>query len=281
MKNKSKAACVLGRGIKYSRSPIIHGHWIEQYGLDATYGICDLEPAKVNHLMNEIRSGDKVGCNVTVPYKQEVIQYLDELDEPAKATGSVNTIYLRDGLLRGTSTDGIGYLSHLKNTHPDFAIDTSSILILGAGGAARSIAMAFIAHGCSAVFVTNRTRDKATGLSKLAPPKITPIAWEQRAEVAGQVDLVVNSTVLGMQGKAALHFNVESTSATCIISDIVYAPLETELLASAKRRGRRTLDGLGMLLHQAAPGFQLWFGLFPEVTDDLRQIVEKDLIENG
>lgn len=279
--NINNSVCILGHGITYSRSPLIHNHWISKYGVDSKYGICDLAAEKLPDFLSSIRDGSSAGCNVTTPYKQTVIQYLDAVDDAASAIGSVNTIYCRDGLLRGTSTDGAGYIGHLKNTHPDLQLKNAKVLVLGAGGAARSIADALVQNGCSVIYIANRTLEKAREISGLQPDMIKPVAWDDVQSIAGQVDLLVNTTSLGMVGRQPLVFPLESTQPDCVVSDIVYAPLETDLLAQARSLGRPVLDGLGMLLHQAAPGFKLWFDIEPQVTDELRALVEQDLLSHG
>ncbi|MGI9514121.1 MAG: shikimate dehydrogenase [Anderseniella sp.] len=280
-RTKASSVCILGHGITYSRSPLIHGYWMKKYGVDSEYGICDLTAEQLPDFLKSIRTGKFAGCNITTPHKQAVIPYLDALDDAASAIGSVNTIYRRDGLLRGTSTDGAGYIGHLRTAHPDLQLKNAKVLILGAGGAARSIADALVQCGCSEVHVANRTLQKARDIAGLRPGIIKPVAWDNVHSVAGHVGLVVNTTSLGMIGRQPLVFPVASTRRDCVISDIVYAPLETELLAQARELGRPVLDGLGMLLHQAAPGFQLWFGIEPEVTDELRTLVEQDLLSHG
>lgn len=277
----NNSVCILGHGITYSRSPMIHNHWIGQYGVDSKYGICDLAEDQLPAFLSAIRDGKTVGCNVTTPYKQTVIQYLDAIDDTAAAIGSVNTIYRRDGQLRGTSTDGAGYIGHLKDTQPGLVLKNAEVLVLGAGGAARSIADALVKNGCSAIYIANRTLAKARDIAELQPDLIKPLAWEDVQSKSGQVDLLVNTTSLGMVGRQPLILPLENTRPDCVISDIVYAPLETRLLAQARELGRPVVDGLGMLLHQAVPGFHLWFGIRPKVTDELRALVEQDLLSNG
>lgn len=277
----TRRACVLGRGIAYSRSPLIHNYWIKKYGLDAEYDVCDLPEDKLRDFFASIRQRELAGCNVTIPYKQSVAQYLDKIDDAAATTGSVNTVYTRDGILRGTSTDGAGYLGHLKQVHPTFQMKDATVLVLGAGGAARSITDVLARSGCSAVYIANRTAAKAHGIAGVHPSVIEPLNWSELSSKAGMVDLVINTTSLGMVGKNPLAFPVAHTKPDCVISDIVYAPLETELLAQARSLGRPVLDGLGMLLHQAVPGFQLWFGVVPEVTGELRALIERDLQSDG
>ncbi len=276
----TRRVCVLGHGITYSRSPLIHNYWIAKYGVDAEYGVCDLPATELPGFMAAIRDGSSPGCNVTIPYKQAVIQYLDAVDDAAMTIGSVNTIYRSNGLVRGTSTDGTGYVDHLRNTYPDVQLKGTRVLVLGAGGAARSIADVLVKSGCPEICIANRTLEKAQQITSLQPDIIKPLGWDELESKAGHVDLMINTTSLGMTGRQPLVFPVDQTRQDCIISDIVYAPLETELLARARSLGRPVLDGLGMLLHQAAPGFHLWFGIRPQVTDDLRTLVEQDLLSH-
>ena len=279
--DETKQVCVLGHGIKHSRSPIIHGYWIKQFQLDACYEIEDCLPDELAGFVSKIRAGEVLGCNVTIPYKQTIIPLIDAVDPAAIATGSINTIYQKDGQLRGTSTDGSGYLAHLSSTYPDFDIADASILILGAGGAARSIMASIVDAGCLDIHVANRTLQNAQQLCELKPSTCKAIAWSGIQDIVGNMDLVINTTSLGQKGHDPLEFPVTQLPERAIVSDIVYVPLETELLKSARLSGRRTLDGLGMLLHQAVPGFELWFGKRPEVTDKLRQLVEADLVKHG
>ncbi len=273
--------CVLGHGIAYSRSPLIHGYWIRKYRLNAEYGICDVDESGLEGIIQLVRDGRMLGCNVTVPYKQKIIQFLDELDEPSHATMSVNTIYQQEGKLRGTSTDGLGYLNHLKINHPGFDLASSKVLILGAGGAARSILATMLEAGVSSLVVANRTKASAEALISLDPKRVSALDWDHLAQDVPSADLLVNTTSLGMTGRQSLVLDVALTKPSCIVSDIVYSPLQTELLGNAILLGRPVLDGLGMLLHQAVAGFQLWFGITPEVSDELRHIVEQDLLSNG
>ncbi len=279
--NTSNSVCILGHGITYSRSPLIHNYWISKYGVDSRYGICDLPEEKLPAFLSSIREGKSAGCNVTTPYKQTVIQYLDAIDDAASTIASVNTIYCRGGQLRGTSTDGAGYIGHLKNTQPDLVLKNAKVLVLGAGGAARSIADALVKCGCSEIYIANRTLAKARDIAGLQPDIIKPLPWDDMQSVTGQVDLLINTTSLGMVERQPLVLPLENTRPDCVISDIVYAPLETRLLAQARELVRPVVDGLGMLLHQAVPGFQLWFGIEPQVTDELRALVEQDLLSHG
>lgn len=272
-----RRACVVGSNISHSRSPVIHGYWINEHRLDACYEIRDISHEELPDVFDEIRKGQLQGCNVTVPFKEAVTDFLDASDPPAKITGSVNTIYMKDRLVRGTSTDGSGYMAHLVGTHPGIDLSSTSVLLLGAGGAARSILGGLVDSGAKHIFVSNRTPENAVELAGLFPHKASAVDSNLAEEVVANADLIINTTSLGTGGKGAYAFDMQATKPTCIISDIVYAPLETPMLAQARKLGRPTLDGLGMLLHQAVKGFELWFGVTPDVTPELRRIVEADL----
>ncbi len=276
-----KHACVVGHNISHSRSPLIHGYWIRQYGLEADYTIRDLETAELPALISQIRRGELEGCNVTVPHKQSVIPLLDRIDEAARQTGSVNTIYQDQGTIFGTSTDGEGFLTHLLTAHPSFKPKRCHAVILGAGGAARSIIGAMSTAGVTAITIANRNRHRAEEVATLAPALTTVVAADDLHLIAPTADIVINTTSLGTGGKGEFPFPMQDTPVDCIFADIVYVPLTTPFLARAKAIGRPTLDGLGMLLHQAVRGFELWFGIRPEVTPELRHLIEQDILASG
>ena len=270
-------ACVAGSKISHSRSPKIHNYWIQLYGLDADYTIRDITEAELPTLIGDIRSGILQGCNITVPYKEAVIPLLDSIDEAARQTGSVNTIYKRAGQVLGTSTDGEGFMAHLLANYPGFNVKGSSVVLLGAGGAARSILGAFAACGASRISIVNRTERRASDVASLAPGVAQAVRVDNLASVAATADIVINTTSLGTGGEGEFPFPMEQTKPDCIFGDIVYVPLKTPFLAHAEAVGRPVLDGLGMLLHQAVRGFELWFGVRPEVTDELRALIAKDI----
>jgi shikimate dehydrogenase len=274
-------ACVVGHNIAHSRSPLIHGYWIRKHCLDADYTIRDLDAAQLPSLIDELRQRQLEGCNVTVPHKQTIIPLLDRIDEAARQTGSVNTVYNDQGVISGTSTDGEGFLTHLLTAHPSFSLSRCHVVILGAGGAARSIIGAMTAAGVSAITVANRSRARAQEIASLAPALTTVVSADDLELAAQTADIVINSTSLGTGGKGEFPFPMQITSPNCIFADIVYVPLTTPFLARAEALGRPTLDGLGMLLHQAVRGFELWFGIRPEVTPELRRLVEQDILASG
>ena len=276
-----KHACVVGHNISHSRSQLIHNYWIKKHQLDADYTIRDIAADQLPQLVAEIRNGNLIGCNVTVPHKQAVIPLLDEIDDAAELTGSVNTIYRRGAVISGTSTDGEGFLTHLLSEHPAFKPAGAHVVILGAGGAARSIIGAFASAGVSRITIANRSRSRAQEIASLAPSLTTVVSPDDLDDAAQTASLVVNTTSLGTGGKGEFPFPITKTLPDCIFADIVYVPITTPFLQRAQILGRPTLDGLGMLLHQAVRGFQLWFGIRPEVTDELRQLIEKDVLSSG
>lgn len=276
-----KHACVVGHNISYSRSPLIHNYWIRKYKIDADYMIRDVAADRLPLLISDIRDGTLTGCNVTVPHKQAIIPLLDHIDPAADLTGSVNTIYNDNGIISGTSTDGEGFLAHLLTEHPGFTTAGTHVVILGAGGAARSIISAFSTADVSQITITNRSMHRAEEIAALVPSLTRVVSLDDLEEAAQTASLVVNTTSLGTGGKGEFPFPIEKTSPHCIFADIVYVPITTPFLVRAHSLGRPTLDGLGMLLHQAVRGFQLWFGIRPEVTHELRQLIEKDITSSG
>jgi shikimate dehydrogenase len=210
-------------------------------------------------------------------YKETIIPLLDAIDEAARQTGSVNTIYKRTGQVLGTSTDGEGFVAHLLANYPGFRVSGSSVVLLGAGGAARSILGAFVTGGAISISIVNRTQGRANDVASLAPGIAQVVHVDDLASIAATADIVINTTSLGTGGEGEFPFPMEQTKPDCIFADIVYVPLKTPFLAHAEAIGRPILDGLGMLLHQAVRGFELWFGIRPEVTDELRALIVKDI----
>jgi shikimate dehydrogenase len=276
-----KRACVIGHNIAHSRSPLIHNHWIKQYGLDAEYEVQDISTTQVADIINQIRARELQGCNVTIPHKQLVASLVDVIDKPAQLSQSINTLYMSGGKLHGTSTDGSGYLAHLKQTWTDFKVAGSTIIILGAGGAALSIAAALLDEGAGRIHVVNRTLQKAEILADMNPAVMSAATQDELPDLVPAADLIINTTSLGTGGQGEFECPLKLAPDHCIISDIVYVPLETPMLARAHKLGLRTLDGLGMLLHQAVEGFRLWFGVTPEVTPELRKLLEQDIAHHG
>jgi len=273
----TKRACVIGWPIKHSRSPLIHNFWLRKYGIDGDYERREVEPAALADFLESMAENGLIGCNVTVPHKEAVYRAVRVMDPFTRRLGAVNTVYFDDGSLCGLNTDGTGFLENLKSASPDWQAQAGPAMVLGAGGAARAVVAMLVAEGVPEVRIANRTLERAQTLAELFRPNAMPVAWEERDEGIADCALLVNTTSLGMTGAPPLRLSLDRLPLSATVNDIVYAPLETDLLARARRRGNAVVDGLGMLLHQAVPGFALWFGVRPDVTPDLRALVVADL----
>jgi shikimate dehydrogenase len=272
-----KAACVIGWPVEHSRSPLIHEYWIRQFGLEAAYRREAVPPDRFAEFVAHLAERGYVGANVTVPHKEAALE-LSEPDALAQAVGAANTLWLDDGVLRATNTDVEGFVASLDAGVPDWAEGVESALVLGAGGAARAIVFGLLERGVRHVHVANRGLERAAALQRRFGDRVVPCRWERRNELLAGAGLLVNTTTLGMAGQPRLVIDLMPLAATAVVADIVYAPLVTPLLAAARARALRTVDGLGMLLHQAAGAFARFFGLRPQVTQGLRALVEADLI---
>lgn len=274
---------VAGSPITHSRSPLIHGHWITERGLDATYKRLEITPDQLPELLAKVRDGTYLGGNLTIPLKQAVVPLLDQLTADAETMGAVNTVFLSDGVLTGANTDVAGFFAHLDLTCPGWDAIPASVLLLGAGGAARAILHGLKSRNIRDIRVANRSMARVrTLLDELIArnPKGCPVnavAWPAKADVIADCDLVINATSLGMQGQPPLDLVWPVPLRETIAYDIVYSPLITPFLRDAAESGVRIVDGLGMLLHQASLAFGYWFGTVPEVTSQLRLLIEADL----
>jgi len=270
-------ACVIGYPIAHSRSPLIHGHWLRTLGLQGDYVREEVRPEDFPGFVATLRERGYVGGNCTVPHKEAALRAADVVTARARAMGAANTLWFENGRLHADNTDGIGFISHLSATHPGWRDTTETAVVLGAGGAARGIVAALGDAGVSRILVANRTLARAQALEAQFGAPVRAIDWGKLPDVLSDCDLLINTTSLGMQGQPSLDLGLESLKPSAIVSDIVYVPLVTPLLAAAAARGHRTMDGLGMLLHQAVPGFEHWFGRRPEVTPELRDILVRDI----
>jgi shikimate dehydrogenase len=273
-----KAACVIGWPVEHSRSPLIHDYWIRQFGLQAAYRREAVPPGRFADFIAHLADHGYVGANVTVPHKQAALE-LSKPDALAAAVGAANTLWLDNGVLRSTNTDVEGFVASLDAAVPDWATAVKSAVVLGAGGAARAIVFGLIERGVGPVHVVNRSLERATALRERFGDRVVPSRWDRRNDVLAGVGLLVNTTTLGMAGQPPLEIELAPLAATAVVADVVYAPLLTPLLAAAGARGLRTVDGLGMLLQQAAGAFARFFGLRPQVTEGLRTVVEADLMQ--
>ncbi len=270
-----KAACVIAWPVGHSRSPLIHNYWIKLHGLNAEYRKEGVQPDEFAEFVTHLREHGYVGCNVTVPHKQRSLE-LAQPDERAKAVGAANTLWLDGETLRATNTDVEGFLANLDAATPGWDRGLESAMVLGAGGGARAVVYALIQREVQRIYVVNRTIERAEALAKQFGSRVHPIGWDEITGLLGGCGLLVNTTTLGMTGQPPLEINLRCPD-SLVVTDLVYAPLTTGILAAARERGLRTADGLGMLLHQAVRGFELWFGVKPEVTPELRKLIEDDL----
>jgi len=278
MSENQKAVCVIGYPVKHSRSPMIHNYWIKQHGLDAIYRVEEVAPPEFPEFVKSLRQRGYIGANVTVPHKQTVMTLTDP-DERARGIGAANALWFTDGALRSTNTDVHGFLANLDNATPGWDRGLETAVVLGAGGGARAVVFGLLQREVQRVYVVNRTIERAEILRKQFGPRVRPAGWQETTGLLGGAGLIVNTTTLGMTGQPPLDINLRCP-ASLVVADIVYNPLVTKLLAMARERGLRTADGLGMLLQQAVRGFELWFGIRPEVTPELRAMVEADLMQH-
>ncbi len=272
-------ACVIGWPIEHSRSPIIHGYWLKKYGIDGSYEKRAVAPDAAESFLRNLEQEGLAGCNVTVPLKEIAFAVADHCDPSALAVKAANTIWLEDGKIHAANTDTYGFMTHLSLEAPGWKHPDKPVVLLGAGGAARAICHGFLEAGVSEIIILNRTKERAENLAKDFEGRgnIRAGDWGDRVRCGEWASVIVNTTTLGMKGEGDLGVDFFSADPDCVVCDIVYVPLETKLLAEAKRYGLKTVDGLGMLLHQAVPGFERWFGVRPEVTPELRQRVLADI----
>jgi shikimate dehydrogenase len=271
-----RAACVIGWPAGHSRSPLIHNYWIKQHGVTAEYRREAVPPEKFAEFIASWGERGYVGANVTLPHKEAALK-LSQPDDRAEAIGAANTLWLEGGLLRSTNTDVEGFTENLDAATPGWDAGLANAIVLGAGGAARAVVFALLERGAERVYVANRTFEKAEAFRARFGTRVHPLRWGEVNGLLAGAQLLANATSLGMVGQGELDIKVSNLPLSAVVTDLVYVPLETPLLASARKCGLRTADGLGMLLHQAVRGFSLWFGMRPEVTTELRALVEADL----
>ena len=272
---KTPAACLIGWPAAHSRSPLIHHYWLRTLGIDGGYVIEAVPPEDLRDFVLRLSLRGFVGANVTIPHKEGVLA-LSTPDARAKAVGAANTLWFADGELRATNTDVEGFINNLDASAPGWdRVDEA--LVLGAGGSSRAVVFGLLERGIKHVHLANRTIARAEALARQFGPSVHPLPWDALDDVLPRAKLLVNTTSLGMHGQPPLDVDVTRLPQAAVVADLVYVPLVTPLLAAAKARGLKTADGLGMLLHQAVRGFELWFGRRPEVTTELRALVEADL----
>jgi shikimate dehydrogenase len=275
----TKKAFVAGYPIAHSRSPIIHRHWLKTFGIDGSYQAVEVAPDNFQRFIAELKSGNDaafIGGNVTIPHKESAYRLADRPDEIAEELGAANTVWLEDGVLHATNTDGYGFVSNLDARHPSWD-KRGSAVVLGAGGASRAIIQALRDRGIAEIHVVNRTLERARELSDRFGKHVFAHPMHALHEVSSGAGLFVNTTSLGMDGSDAPDIDFSPLSSDAVVTDIVYVPLKTPILTMAEQQGFATVDGLGMLLHQARPGFEKWFGQKPEVDEELRALIIADM----
>jgi shikimate dehydrogenase len=272
---KARAACLIGWPAAHSRSPLIHHYWLRTLGVEGGYNIEAVPPEGFAEFVLHLAKHGFVGANVTIPHKERALE-LTKPDARARAVGAANTLWYEDGELRSTNTDVEGFINNLDACAPGW--DTAAdALVLGAGGSSRAVVFGLIERGVKRVHLANRTVARARALADQFGAQVHAVSWDSIDELLPRAELLVNTTSLGMHGQPALAIDLDLLPAKAVVADLVYVPLQTPLLARAQARGLKTADGLGMLLHQAVRGFELWFGRRPEVTPELRTLVEADL----
>ncbi|MEN9330075.1 MAG: hypothetical protein RLZZ484_1263 [Pseudomonadota bacterium] len=267
-------AGVMGWPVAHSRSPVIHNHWIRQYGLNGSYGLFPVRPERLEAALRGLSALGMAGCNITLPHKVQAMQWVDHVDPLGQRMGAINLVVVQaDGALHGFNTDGYGFIQSLRDAKPDWRADAGPIVVLGGGGAARAIVLSLIDAGASSIRLINRTRSKAQALADEFGPLIAVFDWSERHDALAGAAMLVNSTDQGMHGKTDLDLRLDALPIDALVCDAIYIPLETTLLAAARARGNLTVNGLGMLLNQARPAFKAWFGVDPELTPVLREAV--------
>jgi shikimate dehydrogenase len=276
MAEPSRKAFVCGHPIAHSRSPMIHTYWLRQYGIDGAYAAIDVEPARFGDFIAGLQHAGLAGGNVTIPHKEAAFRLVGRRDEAAEAIGAVNTIWIEDGTACGGNTDAYGFAANLDEHAPGWEKSNSAVVV-GAGGAARAVIHALKQRGISDIRIVNRTIDRARDLADRFGTGVSAHGQDALRELSSDAGLLINTTSLGMGASEELAADPDWLPDHAIVNDLVYVPLRTPLLAAAAARGLRTVDGLGMLLHQAVPGFERWFGRRPEVTPALRALIVGDV----
>jgi shikimate dehydrogenase len=272
---RPRGACLIGWPAAHSRSPLIHHYWLRTLDIEGGYNIEAVPPEEFAEFVLHLEKHGFVGANVTIPHKERALA-LTSPDPRAVSVGAANTLWYEDGELRSTNTDIEGFINNLDACAPGWDA-ASDALVLGAGGSSRAVVFGLVERGIKRIHVANRTVERARALADQFGASVDPVAWEAVGGLLPRAELLVNTTSLGMHGQPGLELDVGLLPSHAVVTDLVYVPLQTPLLAAARARGLKTVDGLGMLLHQAVRGFELWFGQRPEVTAELRALVEADL----
>ena len=271
-------AGVMGWPVLHSRSPMLHNYWFKQHGLAGTYLPLAIRPERLAAALRALHPLGFAGCNLTIPHKQEAMKIVDEVDPLAKAIGAISCVVVRpDGKLSGTNNDCYGFIQAVKKEQPGWEAGLGPIVVVGAGGGSRAVCYGLAQEGAKEIRLVNRTLDRARRIAEEFGGPIRALPWEQRHDTLEGAAMVVNTTSCGMVGQGALDIKLDKLPKTALAADIIYIPLETPFLATARKRGNRTVNGLGMLLNQGRPAWKAWFGIEPEVTAELRAMVERTI----
>lgn len=271
-------AGVMGWPVMHSRSPMMHNYWFKKHGLAGTYVPLAIRPEHLSAALRGLHPLGFAGVNVTIPHKQEAMKIVHEIDTLAKSIGAISCVIVRpDGSLAGTNNDCYGFIHAVRQEQPGWRADAGPVVVIGAGGGSRAVCYGLAQEGAREIRVVNRTLARAKGIAQEFGGPIRALPWEQRREVLEGAAMVVNTTSCGMVGQPALDIELDKLPQSALVADIIYIPLETPFLAAARKRGNRAINGLGMLLNQGRPAWKAWFGIEPEVTAELRAIVEKTI----
>ena len=271
-------ACVMGWPIAHSRSPLLHNYWFARYGLAGTYVPIAMRPEGLAAAFRALHPLGFAGCNLTIPLKQHAMAIVDEVDETARYIGAISCVTVGpDGSLGGTNNDWYGFVQNLKQQHPGWRANAGPVAVLGAGGGSRAVCYGLLHEGAREIRLVNRTLARAQAIADELGGPITPLPWDERHDALEGVAMAVNATSQGMSGQPALDIRLDKLPGGALAADIIYTPLETPFLAAARARGSRTINGLGMLLHQGRPAWQRWFGIETEVTPELRALLERSI----
>ena len=272
-------AGVMGWPVMHSRSPMMHNYWMAQQGLAGVYVPLAIKPGTLAAALRALHPLGFSGCNLTIPHKQDAMTIVDEVDDVARKIGAISCVVVRgDGSLFGTNNDWLGFIGNLKEAWPDWRADAGPAAVIGAGGGSRAICYALLREGATEIRLINRTLEKAAAIAAELGGPIQVVPWDQRHDALEGVAMAVNTTSQGMVGQPPLDLRLDKLPPSAFATDIIYTPLETPFLAAARGRGNRTLNGLGMLLHQGPPAWKLWFGVEPTVTNELRQRMERSIV---
>jgi shikimate dehydrogenase len=271
-------AGVMGWPVMHSRSPLMHNYWMEQQGLAGTYVFFAIKPGELAPALRALHPLGFSGCNLTIPHKLDAMAIVDEVDDVAKKIGAISCVVVRDdGSLFGTNNDWLGFIGNMKQQRPGWRADAGPVAVIGAGGGGRAVCHALVQQGATEIRLVNRTRQKAEAIAAEFGGPIQVLPWEDRHDSLDGVAMAVNVTSQGMVGEPALDLRLDKLAVSTLVAEIIYTPLETPFLAAARERGNRTVNGLGMLLHQGPPAWKMWFDIEPAVTGELRERMEQSI----